>query len=65
MFDFIFANSYIEVSYERKYLKESYETLLSKIKDNNTKITVTVIDFLGFEDVKTFNKKDITSYGSN
>ncbi len=65
MFDFIFANSYIEVSYERKYLKESYETLRSKIKDNNTTITVTVIDFLGFEDRMTFNKKDITSYGSN
>lgn len=66
MFDWIFANSYIDHNLEgRLYLSESYDTLTNKMHDSNSTITVHVMDFLGFEDVRTFNKKDINYYGSN
>lgn len=66
MFDWIFANSFIDHKVSgRLYLSEYYSTLSDKMKDSNSTITVHVMDFLGFEDVKTFNKKDITYYGSN
>ncbi len=67
MFDFILANSYIELKYgSKQYLEESYDTLKSKMNDSNTTITVHVVDFTGFfSDIKTFKKSDISSYGSN
>ncbi len=67
MFDFIFANSYIELKYgSRLYLEESYDTLKSKMNDSSSTITVHVVDFMGIgSDLKTFNKSDISSYGQN
>ena len=67
MFDFIFANSYIDVRYRgRLYLEESYDRLKSMMTSSSSTITVHVVDFMGiFSDVKTFNKSDITYYGSN
>ncbi len=65
MFDFIFASSYIDHSSGRKYLSESYYTLKNMMEDSNSTITVHVMDFMGFTDVRTFNKSDIRNYGSN
>lgn len=67
-FDFIFSNSYIDVKYKgRLYLEESYETLKSMMENSSSTITIHVTDpFTGvFTDIKTINKSDITSYGSN
>ncbi len=68
MFDFVFANSYIDVKYSgRLYLSESYDKLKSLMNDSSSSITVHVVDWLTgiFEDVKTISKSDITDYGSN
>ncbi len=67
MFDFIFANSYIDLKYgSRQYLEESYDTLKSKMNDSSTTITVHVVDFFGIgSDLKTFKKSEISYYGSN
>lgn len=68
MFDFIFSNSYIDVKYKgRLYLEESFETLKSMMNDSSSTITVHVTDYLTgvFTDTKTFNKSEITGYGSN
>lgn len=65
MFDFLLGNSYIVISYEKKYLRESFNILKQKMDDDSSTITVHVIDFMGFTDTKTFNKSDISDYGSN
>ena len=67
MFDFVFSNSYIDVKYQgRLYLEESYDTLKRMMEDGTPTITVRVVDFTGIgSDVKTFNKEDISYYGSN
>ncbi|MBQ9298024.1 MAG: hypothetical protein IJ223_03155 [Clostridia bacterium] len=67
MFDFIFSNSYIDVKYQgRLYLEESYDTLKRMMEDGSSTITVRVVDFTGLgSDTKTFNKEDISYYGSN
>ena len=68
MFDWVFANSYVELKYGgRQYLSESYETLQSLMNDSSSTITVHVVDFITgiFENVKTFNKSDISYYGRN
>ena len=66
MFDFIFANSYIDLKYEgRLYLEDSYESLKNKTNDGNSTITVRVMDFTGIgSDTRRFYKSDITGYGS-
>lgn len=68
MFDCFVGNSYIELKYGgRIYLDESYETLKRMIDDDSSStITVHVVDFLGIgSDLKTYNKSDISYYGSN
>ena len=67
MFDFIFANSYIDLKYEgRLYLEDSYESLKNKMNDGISTITVRVMDFTGIgSDTRQFYKSDITGYGSN
>ena len=65
--DFIFGNSYIELkSGPTIYVEEHYDELRSKMKDSSLTITVHVIDFFGLDsELKTFNKSDISYYGSN
>lgn len=65
MFDLIFGSSYIIVSGNKKYLSESYYSLKQKMDDDSSTITVHVMDFMGFTDTRTFNKSDISDYGSN
>lgn len=67
MFDMIFGNSYIVVNYTKYYLDDTYYDLKQKMNDDSDTITVSILDsFTGiFTDVKTFNKSDISDYGSN
>ncbi len=67
MFDCVFGNSYIDVKYQgRLYLEESYSTLQNLINNQSSTIQVHVLDCFGITGtLKTFNKSDITYYGSN
>lgn len=65
--DFIFANSYIELkSGHRIYLLETYDELKQKMNDGSSTITVHEIDFFGlWSEIRTYNKSNISYYGSN
>lgn len=67
MFDFIFANSYVDLKYGgRLYLEESYDTLKSMMNDSSSTIVVHVVDFMGIgSDRKEIKKSEISYYGSN
>ncbi|MBO5477538.1 MAG: hypothetical protein J6A15_07295 [Clostridia bacterium] len=68
MFDMFFGRSYIKTTdYEVFYLEESYDTLKRLINDENSNITVTVMDpITGFlSDKKTIQKSKIKEYGQN